>query len=159
MRAKIRRLLAEVPEEPEEHCQRAAEGVFKQALVACIGCSEANGYVYFVQWGEFVKIGYTGSSVQSRIDTFKTGCPQDDYTLLAVVRGNQKLETKLHRIFKEFKRHREWFRFEGELARFIHVMDHRRPSNKESKVSPYQDSMDEFEKISQRMYPELEIAA
>lgn len=74
--------------------------------------------VYFLAAGPFVKIGFTGRSVQSRIDQMKTGCPYEIH-LLATIPGDYKKERELHQKFDQHRAHLEWFFAADEIINYI----------------------------------------
>lgn len=79
----------------------------------------ATGFVYFVQGGKYVKIGYTqNESVDSRIRSLQTGCPFQ-LRLLAVYPGNEKFERRLHRMFGPWRMQGEWFRLSAPAMRQV----------------------------------------
>mgnify|MGYP001585986666 CR=1 FL=1 len=80
-----------------------------------ITCSD---YVYFLKAGRFIKIGKTTGSPSARISQLQTGCPFH-ITLIAYIRGGIKEESQLHKRFKKYKTHGEWFFLDGELSEFI----------------------------------------
>jgi hypothetical protein len=80
------------------------------------------GYVvYFIQCGEFVKIGVTQSRAKTRMSEFMTGSPYE-YSILAEVAGSVELERELHRLFGGYRHRGEWFRMEGEMALFMNAI-------------------------------------
>lgn len=81
------------------------------------------GFVYFVQCGPHVKIGFTRSSPESRIQDLQTGSAEP-LTLLHCEAGSERDERRLHRAFKPYHVNREWFSLAGELAEFIERRKH-----------------------------------
>ena len=73
--------------------------------------------VYFIQAGEFVKIGFSVNP-ESRIDELKTGCPFE-LKLLTTVPGGKKMEKELHQIFAAHRQHGEWFTFHQDIKDYI----------------------------------------
>ena len=75
--------------------------------------------VYFVQAKKMglIKIGYS-TNVQKRLGALSTGCP-DALELLCVVKGDQKLESKVHQKFAEDRVKGEWFNPSPGLLAFI----------------------------------------
>jgi hypothetical protein len=74
--------------------------------------------VYFLRAGPFVKIGKTTGHPSFRVNDLRTGCPFR-ITIIAHICGGLKEEAELHRRFKTYRAHGEWFREEGELASFV----------------------------------------
>jgi hypothetical protein len=73
--------------------------------------------VYFIQCGEFVKIG-KADNPRVRLSELTTGNPLD-MKLLYAVPGCENVERSLHRWFRTYHHRGEWFRFEGELRDWI----------------------------------------
>jgi hypothetical protein len=75
--------------------------------------------IYFVSNGEFVKIGYTSRSAESRIRALQTG----NHTPLQLLAFNDQWgkdkETELHSKFAKFRQGGEWFALADELRFFI----------------------------------------
>jgi hypothetical protein len=71
--------------------------------------------IYYIQAGEYLKIGYTGSpTADGRLAALQTASPLD-LRILATEPGEVVDETALHRRFAHLRVRGEWFRFEGEL--------------------------------------------
>lgn len=64
-------------------------------------------YVYFLQCGDYIKIGSTRVLVK-RIETIDA-CIPHDLTLLGVTSGDIALEKSLHSDFHEYRFKKEWF--------------------------------------------------
>jgi hypothetical protein len=73
--------------------------------------------VYFIQAGNLVKIGFSGS-VAVRMHQLQTAS-SETLSLVKAIEGDHALERDLHRRFGHLRSHREWFRSEGDLADFI----------------------------------------
>lgn len=78
------------------------------------------GIVYFVQSGEFVKIGHS-KKWPARLSGLQTASPTP-LTVLHVIAGSAAKEKALHRKFMRLKAHGEWFRKEAELAAYIEML-------------------------------------
>lgn len=80
---------------------------------------EGVGCVYFVQARQMklIKIGYS-SNVQKRLKALSTGCP-DGLDLLCVIKGDQKLEGKIHQRFAADRVKGEWFKPSPSILSFI----------------------------------------
>lgn len=76
------------------------------------------GWIYVVGFLNYVKIGYTSKSIEERIVSLQTGCPET-ITIFATFRGSKQYETHFHQRFSAFNTQGEWFRREGELANWI----------------------------------------
>ena len=74
--------------------------------------SNTGGEVYFVHFGDRIKIGYTANFKQ-RMKVI----PHDQ--VLATIPGTPSTEKRLHRRFDHLRITGEWFRADGELLRFI----------------------------------------
>ena len=88
------------------------------AYTQCLRMPSLDETVYFIQCGDFVKIGFTRGTAESRLAAFSTASPHD-FTILATVPGGQRLEKNLHKLFAEYWHRGEWFRYEGSLLEFI----------------------------------------
>lgn len=76
------------------------------------------GYVYFIQCGTRVKIGYA-SDVRQRFSCLQVASPEP-LTLRAVVEAvPPNDEGTLHKRFRAYRRRGEWFALEGELAEYV----------------------------------------
>lgn len=74
--------------------------------------------VYFVQMRDGpIKIGATGDPLK-RIRALQTACPSP-LTLLAIMDGGYQVEAALHRLFRRFRLHGEWFSPAAPLVHFI----------------------------------------
>lgn len=69
------------------------------------------GWVYGIQCGEFIKVGYTASAIKSRTDTMRLYNP---HSIKIVLRRRTDhpywVERRLHQILAEKAVGREWFR-------------------------------------------------
>lgn len=68
------------------------------------------GAVYFVDCGEFTKIGHTRQVIAQRLDGIETHNPFP-LKLWALVAGDVPMERALHWLFAEQRHRNEWFRF------------------------------------------------
>ena len=75
------------------------------------------GFVYAIQCGEFVKIGFT-TDPPRRVETIATSSPYET-RLLAVMRGTVRDERAQHRRFAAWRVKGEWFRLADDLAKEI----------------------------------------
>ncbi len=73
--------------------------------------------VYFLEMGEFIKIGRS-SDIRRRIQSFEGFLPLPT-KLLHQIPGTCDTETDLHRKFKHLRTKGEWFRATDELRGFI----------------------------------------
>lgn len=67
--------------------------------------------LYFVDCGEFTKIGFTAKGAETRMAGIATGNPFDLH-VWATVPGDQQLERAMHALFAPYKHRGEWFRFD-----------------------------------------------
>lgn len=74
-------------------------------------------WIYFAKAGHRVKIG-KAKDVASRIATLQTGCP-DKIEVVRTVLGGSTIERSFHKQFAHLRENGEWFRLEGDLARFL----------------------------------------
>lgn len=75
------------------------------------------GHVYFIEAGDFIKIGYTTSPV-ARIIKMRTDCPWP-IKILHHEPGTFRDEKALHRRFETHRTNGEWFRRDSELLEYI----------------------------------------
>jgi hypothetical protein len=75
------------------------------------------GWVYFIEAGGYIKIGFTGS-VPSRLAQIETATPFV-LTLLRQEPGTLETEMAFHKRFGALHVKGEWFRFEGELREYL----------------------------------------
>ena len=80
------------------------------------------GAVYFIRNGarDRVKIGFSEGH-EGRFRALQSAS-SDVLTLLGTVPGTMKTERRIHRKFAEYRERGEWFRVEGELARFLKTL-------------------------------------
>lgn len=91
-------------------------GLFEQAYPP----ASSNNLCYFIQCGEFVKIGFTNRQPSERLSSLQTGTPYQ-LTLLATVSSNKFSEGELHQRFAELRHRGEWFIASSELLTFIEM--------------------------------------
>lgn len=72
------------------------------------GKAERRGFVYFMRAGEAVKIGYSSDPL-GRAHSIQTGSAIE-ITEIVAVRGTKDDERTLHRRWKAYRLHGEWFR-------------------------------------------------
>lgn len=97
---------------------KSRESLQDALALARAGKRDRDGFVYFIQCGDRIKIGFALNDVQMRLQTLQTGSPEP-LVLLHYEAGSERIERELHRRFKAFRHAREWFRLEGALAEFI----------------------------------------
>jgi hypothetical protein len=68
---------------------------------------KANGFVYFIQGGDLVKIGYT-TNIRQRLYDLQTSAPID-LVLLGLIPGTRALEKEYHKRFAAHRVRGEWF--------------------------------------------------
>lgn len=76
-----------------------------------------SGHVYFIEAGDFIKIGYTTSPVV-RVIKMRTDCPWP-IKILHHEPGTFKDEKALHRRFEAHRANGEWFIRDNELLEYI----------------------------------------
>ena len=106
---------------PEESAERDIQ---QNGLHESLHAPAPKGKVYFIApEGEEapVKIGYTTTTVQSRIGVLQTGHP---YKLrpIAEIEGSYQLESALHKIFAQHRLHGEWFKRSPELDALMNAL-------------------------------------
>lgn len=77
------------------------------------------GWVYFIQCGEFIKIGFSGDPL-FRLRAIQKSNP-NRCQLVATQRGERDLERKIHRHFWKARRDGEWFKFTDAI--YWHLVD------------------------------------
>lgn len=77
------------------------------------------GFIYFLQNGrrKIIKIGFTRDH-GGRFTSLQMANP-DELKVLATIRGTRLLEAELHKRFAKFNVRGEWFRLDGELAKYV----------------------------------------
>lgn len=108
---------------PGWHVFKDADGVIHMMQPGTFDRSEAeyapqaDGFVYFIKCGEFVKIGRS-EDPSGRLRQLRIGNPLD-LTLLHTVPGDVFTEAEFHGKFSKYHHRFEWFRLEGELWEWI----------------------------------------
>lgn len=77
----------------------------------------AQGFVYFLSDGEFIKIGFA-TDWQARIKGLQVANPRT-LTPLLVLEGSHRFERQLHQLFKAHRVKGEWFRPSPEIAEYV----------------------------------------
>jgi hypothetical protein len=81
--------------------------------------NDTGRFVYFVQGGDFIKIGLSGpKNFGKRLQEISTGCPFK-VSLLGVTDGDIAIEQGLHRKFRSCHHHGEWFYATPKLLAYI----------------------------------------
>lgn len=75
------------------------------------------GYIYFIEGGHFIKIGFS-RSMEARLKKMSTDAP-GELRLLHIEPGTFKTEKIIHRHFAELRQHGEWFRRAPPLLQYI----------------------------------------
>ncbi len=70
----------------------------------------------------FVKIGITNGSPSERLADIATGCPVKPYLVAYDPRAGLDDEQHLHRRLANWRSHREWFHYSGDVVLFARVM-------------------------------------
>lgn len=76
--------------------------------------------VYFIQRGNYVKVGFT-DDVARRLQQLASSSPET-VVLLTTVPGGRCLEAALHDAFRELRVSGEWFHHRGPLARLTRLL-------------------------------------
>ena len=79
--------------------------------------ARTRGFVYFIDGGSRIKIGYT-RFVEKRLDALQRASPVH-LTLVGLIPGNKVSEEYLHLKFIKIREHGEWFCKTPELLHFI----------------------------------------
>lgn len=77
----------------------------------------ADEFVYFIAFGDSIKIGYTGS-IEARVKQMKTNLPGNP-ELLHVEFGTKQIERILHHHFRAARYFGEWFHQTTEMLDFM----------------------------------------
>lgn len=80
---------------------------------------KAGGNVYFIRFGEMVKIGFA-INVAKRLRNLQAGSP-GQFELLGAVPGTPLDELTLHRKFEKLRSTGEWFKADPALLNYIHT--------------------------------------
>jgi hypothetical protein len=75
------------------------------------------GYVYFIYDSKYIKIGFT-NNLTARKKSLQTSNP-NKLIVLGYIFGNKFTEQELHKTFKQYHVHGEWFRPEQDLLDYI----------------------------------------
>lgn len=100
----------------------------------------ARGFVYVLQSGYFIKIGYSNDP-NVRIRSILTSTP-DECELVFVIPGGIDLERRLHREFAASHYRREWFFLCGKLKHFIAEFRKADPETKSPEGTPENGTAD-----------------
>ncbi len=76
-----------------------------------------DGCVYFLECDGFTKIGFT-KNLRKRLSALQL-CNPKPIRFLAILPGDRKLETALHKRFADHRSSGEWFCLEGTLRDFL----------------------------------------
>lgn len=79
-----------------------------------------NRRCYFIQSGEFVKIGYSDKCIKKRLSSLQISSPFE-LILLAVIDSRQYTEKQLHSMFSKYHVRGEWFQLSDEIKTFINT--------------------------------------
>ncbi|MGB6267519.1 MAG: GIY-YIG nuclease family protein [Olleya sp.] len=93
--------------------------------------------VYFVEFNNYVKIGFSNKNLKSRISQLQTGLPFMLNTML-VINGDRKLEKELHFKFRNTRQNGEWFLLDEYILDYI--------NSKKDKDLSYKYGLDDSEK-------------
>lgn len=104
-----------------EHIINEPVSPLKAKAIACFSPPRERvndeGVVYFVSDGEFVKIGFT-CNLKTRLSTLQTMSPRP-LEVLKVISGPQTLEKEIHKKFRHFHVHGEWFNMKEDLIKYM----------------------------------------
>ena len=69
---------------------------------------------------DIIKIGYTSSPmIWKRLKNIQSNSPIKLGLMLYFMDAGRSVETSLHREFKKYRLHNEWFEYQGDLVRFV----------------------------------------
>lgn len=66
------------------------------------------GTVYAIEGGGLIKIGWTGGAVERRMAEIQR-MSGSKLSVVTTWEGSREFERRLHRVFREYRRHGEWF--------------------------------------------------
>lgn len=99
------------------------------------------GFVYAIGDGEGrVKIGWSADPVRRR-NAFATGHP-GEVELLGIVPATREQEQEAHQLLRKWRISREWYRFEGAVAKFVAMLSPPVRSCPPKKAAARPDSID-----------------
>jgi hypothetical protein len=81
----------------------------------------SDGFVYMIEAGQFVKIGFTSKDLRERLQSYISHCPFEVRVLFCVP-GSLELEKKIHVAMRRFHFRNEWFTYANSMAYFINTM-------------------------------------
>jgi len=93
--------------------------------------------IYFVEFNDYVKIGFSHKNVKNRISQIQTSLPFKLKALL-IINGDRKFEKELHFKFRNTRKNGEWFLLDKDMLDYI-------DSNKEKDLC-YKYGLDDSEK-------------
>lgn len=79
---------------------------------------QLDSFIYFVGFGAYVKIGFSGKDFHRRLANLQVGCPEP-LTVYALIRGTREQEAELQRRFDEYRTIGEWFHLSDAIKSFI----------------------------------------
>lgn len=103
--------------------EASAEGLLRsEGLSAGVDAqAPGRGTVYFIEGTGplgFLKIGFTGGDVLSRVKGLQTGHPERLDAAYAI-EGDERLEKLLHRFFEPFRAYGEWFTHRDDILKIV----------------------------------------
>ena len=107
----------DIPETPKDPYKLAPEESVEALTANGQKAKRVPNHLYFVQCGEYVKIGIA-ADVRKRVRDMEMHNPYE-MKILHVMPGKRKEEKELHKRFATYRRRNEWFWFEGELREYV----------------------------------------
>lgn len=99
-----------------------------------------------------VKIGHTKGNPYKRLDDLQTGCPFKLDILVAIPGEGKPFEKKLHRLFKKYRIHGEWFYYRPAIYAYVRAYEKR--LDEEAEIY-YQKQYESYEKELEAKYDRL----
>lgn len=96
---------------------RVPASAVRDVMIAEPPPRSANGRIYFIECGDFIKIGYS-LNPEARLRQIQAAMPLRA-TLLVSIAGNHRRERDLHAKFRHLLEHNEWFRKSQDLLDHI----------------------------------------
>lgn len=81
------------------------------------------GRVYFIEGGQFIKIGFSGA-LRKRLKTLQKSSPVP-LKVLCSIKGGRLREAAFHETFAHLRAHGEWFRAAPEIYEYIAILKKR----------------------------------
>jgi hypothetical protein len=88
------------------------------------------GFIYAIQSGDAVKIGFAAEPAR-RVSELNVGSPSI-HRLLGFIEGTKEQEAEAHRLLRRWRVRGEWFRLEGAVLAFVHMLPPYAPDERQA---------------------------